>query len=92
MAYTFKRGKSVQKNVRHIAESQVDKAIAEIDDSDLSMSDTVHQIRKRCKKLRGLIRLVRPRFGAYAAENVGLSRRGGESLLYSRRRGEPRDP
>ena len=54
MAYTFELGKSVQENVRHIAETQVDKAISEIDHSDLSTSATVHQIRKRCKKVRGL--------------------------------------
>jgi CHAD domain-containing protein len=72
LAYTFKPDKSVPKNVRHIAESQVEKAIAEIDDSGLGMHDTVHQIRKRCKKLRGLIRLVRPGFGAYAAENAAF--------------------
>jgi CHAD domain-containing protein len=72
LAYTFKPDKSVQKNVRDIAESQVDKAIAEIDDSDLGIHDTVHQIRKRCKKLRGLVRLVRPCFSAYAAENAAF--------------------
>lgn len=30
----------------------------------------VHQVRKRCKKLRGLIRLVRPEFADYSAENA----------------------
>jgi hypothetical protein len=72
LAYTFKPGKSVQKNVRHVAESQIETAIAELDDGDLSISDTIHQIRKRCKKVRGLIRLVRPRFGAYAPENAAF--------------------
>lgn len=58
--------------MRHTAQSQVEKAIAEIEDSDLSIGDTVHQIRKRCKKVRGLIRLVRPRFDAYALENAAF--------------------
>jgi len=72
LAYTFKRGKSVQKNVRRVAESQVKTAIEEIDDSELSDNDTIHQVRKRCKKIRGLIRLVRPCFPSYAAENAAF--------------------
>ncbi len=32
--------------------------------------EKVHQIRKRCKKLRGLIRLVRPEFRDYKSENA----------------------
>lgn len=72
MAYTFELGKSVQENVRHIAETQVDKAISEIDDSDLSTSATVHQIRNRCKKVRGLIRLVRPCLATYTVENAAF--------------------
>lgn len=69
MAYTLKAGTSVQENIRDIAGSQIGKAIGEIDDSDLGVDDTVHQVRKRCKKLRGLIRLVRPCFSAYRKEN-----------------------
>ena len=70
MAYKFEPGRSVQDNVRHIAESQIGKAIAGIDDNDIGIGDTVHQIRKRCKKMRGLIRLVRPCFAGYAEENA----------------------
>jgi CHAD domain-containing protein len=72
LAYTFKRGKSVQKNVRRVAESQVKTAIEEIDDSELSDNDTIHQVRKRCKKLRGLVRLVRPCFPSYKTENAAF--------------------
>ncbi|MEJ2431861.1 MAG: CHAD domain-containing protein [Pseudolabrys sp.] len=36
------------------------------------MHEKVHQLRKRCKKLRGLIRLVRPVFADYATENAAL--------------------
>jgi CHAD domain-containing protein len=35
----------------------------------LERHETVHQVRKRCKKLRGLIRLVRPEFKDYQQEN-----------------------
>ena len=58
--------------VRRIARSQIEAAIAEIDDPQLDPVTTVHQLRKRCKKLRGLIRLVRPGLAAYAEENAAF--------------------
>lgn len=70
MAYTFDPGRSVQDNVRHIGKNQVDKALAKIDDNALDIHNTVHQIRKRCKKVRGLVRLVRPYFDDYSSENL----------------------
>lgn len=71
MSYRLKRGdKTVVGGVRRIALSQIDAAIGEIDDQDLDVHETVHQVRKRCKKLRGLIRLVRPAFTDYKAENA----------------------
>ncbi len=73
MAYRFKRGDhSVQDGLRRIALDQIDKAIAEAGDRRLELHEKVHQLRKRCKKLRGLIRLVRPAFADYAAENAAL--------------------
>ncbi len=60
----------MRKGVRRIAQEQLGKAIAEIDDSLLDRHQVIHQVRKRCKKLRGLIRLVRPALGkTYAREN-----------------------
>jgi len=35
----------------------------------MDRAEKVHDVRKRCKKLRGLIRLVRPSFPRYKAEN-----------------------
>ncbi len=59
----------VQAAVRRIADEQIDRALNEIADDDLSFEKTVHQVRKRCKKLRGLVRLVRPAFDDYSDEN-----------------------
>ena len=71
MAYRLVEGESVRDGVARIAREQIDKAIAEIEDSDLSQHEAVHQVRKRCKKIRGLIRLVRPALGkAYDEENA----------------------
>ncbi|MBU1192246.1 MAG: CHAD domain-containing protein [Gammaproteobacteria bacterium] len=72
MAYRLKRKKSIQHNLQRIAQEQIDRAIIEITDPELESHKAVHQVRKRCKKLRGLIRLVRPSFGDYAFENAFL--------------------
>jgi len=70
MAYHLRRKKSVQKSVRKVACEQIDRAIGEILDEGLDRHEAVHQVRKRCKKLRGLVRLVRPQFDDYRAENA----------------------
>ncbi|WP_424932895.1 CHAD domain-containing protein [Amaricoccus macauensis] len=72
MAFSLKSEKdgSLQDGVRRIALDQIRTAIAEIDDPDLDRDETVHQVRKRCKKLRGLVRLARPGFDGYKRENA----------------------
>lgn len=73
MSYSFRLSDhSLTHGVRRIARSQIETAIAEIDDEALGPVTTVHQLRKRCKKVRGLIRLVRPGFKAYADENAAF--------------------
>jgi CHAD domain-containing protein len=69
MPFRIRRKKSVQKSVRRIALEQIDRAIREVLDEELNRHEAVHQVRKRCKKLRGLIRLVRPSFKDYQREN-----------------------
>lgn len=69
MAYHIDKQKTVKAGVVKIAKSQINKAIEEIDNKDLDPHETVHQVRKRCKKLRGLIRLIRPVFPGYKEEN-----------------------
>src|SRR3546814_13842801 len=58
--------------MRRIAGEQIEKALASVEARD--RSDAIHDIRKRCKKLRGLVRLVRPVFDGYAQENAGFRR------------------
>ena len=70
MAYRIKQGESLQQATERIATEQIEKALDELSDPDLSRPKVVHQIRKRCKKLRGLVRLVRPASEAvYQTEN-----------------------
>ncbi|WP_237067828.1 CHAD domain-containing protein [Microbulbifer guangxiensis] len=57
MHYVFKPDKSLPANLGRVARSQVAAAIAEL--AELPEEDSVHQVRKRCKKLRALLRLVR---------------------------------
>lgn len=70
MSYKIKYDESVADGIRRIATEQIDKALAEIDDADLDQHETVHQVRKRCKKLRALARLVRPAFPDYKGVNT----------------------
>ena len=72
MAYRFERkSASVQDAVRDVALEQIDCAI-EFAGKRGDRQEIVHQLRKCCKKLRGLIRLVRPVFDDYAAENAAF--------------------
>jgi len=73
LSYSFRLSDhSLTDGVRRIARSQIGTAIAEIDDETLGPVTTVHQLRKRCKKIRGLVRLVRPGFKAYWQENAAF--------------------
>ncbi len=70
MAYRFRSDDhSVEHAVRRIAREQIDKAATSIEDGE-DRSVAIHDVRKRCKKLRGLVRLVRPVFELYADENA----------------------
>jgi len=69
MGYRFKRSEAVLDGIRRITLEQIDKAIGEIDDDDLDREEAVHQVRKRCKKIRAVVRLVRPAFDDYSDEN-----------------------
>lgn len=70
MPYRLRRKEPLQKGVRRVAREQIDRAIDEVLDDGLDRHETVHQVRKRCKKLRGLVRLVRPVFDGYGRENA----------------------
>lgn len=60
MPYSFRRSEPVSKGIRRIAREQIERALDELNDSSLGMHESVHQARKRCKKIRALLRLVRP--------------------------------
>jgi len=84
MSYRINVDESISHAIRRIAREQIDKAIAEVDSPKIDSHETVHQIRKRCKKIRGLIRLVRPHMKeTYEVENVWY-RKSAERLSFVR--------
>jgi hypothetical protein len=55
MGYQFKRNESIEDGLRRIATSQLDAALKA---AGTGGPGAPHEVRKRCKKLRGLLRLV----------------------------------
>ncbi len=72
MAYQFSLSDaSVEAGVRRIATEEIDGALAALAAGG-PLAERVHDARKHIKKLRALIRLVRPHFEGYATENRAL--------------------
>ncbi|AMY67563.1 CHAD domain-containing protein [Frigidibacter mobilis] len=73
MAYAFDLADiDTASAVRRIAAEELAAALAELDKSALPEALLVHGLRKHVKKIRGLIRLVRPNFPGYDLENAAL--------------------
>lgn len=70
MAFRIKAHESLLDGLRRIAHEQIDKAIGAIETEKLDLAEKVHDLRKRCKKLRGLVRLARPGLQSYQKENT----------------------
>lgn len=71
MAYRIRRrDSSSQASLHRIAREQVQAAIRSIDTSAVDTGGAIHDVRKRIKKIRALLRLVRPSFGGYRYENA----------------------
>ena len=70
MSYRFKRDEPVVEGLRRAAREQIDRAIEALEDDEVDTRETIHEVRKRCKKIRGLIRVCRPAFEkTYSREN-----------------------
>ncbi len=71
MGYRFRSDETVEAGLKRIAREQIDRGLEELSDPELDRHEAIHQVRKRCKKLRGLLRLVRPAFKQhYKMENA----------------------
>jgi CHAD domain-containing protein len=56
-SYRLQRGETITSELRRIAAEQTDQALVELEAED--PHEAIHQVRKRCKKVRALLRLVR---------------------------------
>ncbi|WP_108396407.1 CHAD domain-containing protein [Devosia submarina] len=72
MSFGFTHRKNVQAQVRAIAGEQIQKALEEARQPSHELGKTVHGLRRRCKKLRGLVRLVRPHLKHADRENAAF--------------------
>jgi CHAD domain-containing protein len=73
VTFSLQSGESLDGGVHRLARQQLQGAMSDLDDPALEPAETVHEVRKRCKRLRGLLRLVRPALGAaYRLENAQL--------------------
>lgn len=82
MPYQLQDPTRVAEEIRRIAHEQIDKILKQLMDTDASNQDqAIHNARKSLKKLRALLRLVRPQIGSkqYHQEN-GCFREAGHSL------------
>ncbi len=84
MRFRFKPSDAtVEVGFRRIGSETLDEALGLLRDRDLPSAQIVHRVRRNCKAMRGLLRLVRPVFPAYEAEN-GLLRDVAASLSAAR--------
>jgi CHAD domain-containing protein len=76
VAYRFKVGQAVDDEVRRIADKQLTLAMAHLGAiGDLKKDAALHQARRHVKKVRALLRLVRPALGtSYRKSNMTLRR------------------
>jgi CHAD domain-containing protein len=69
MPYRLRTGESVQCGIRRVLSEQIERSLGEIADMKRDRADTIHQVRKRCKKIRAALQLVRGALGdAYSKE------------------------
>lgn len=70
IAYRISPGSPIAEEVRRIADEQIARALESLGQASSDVEEAVHDARKRCKKLRALLRLVRPGLAkTYADEN-----------------------
>jgi CHAD domain-containing protein len=71
MSYRLHFNEALADGMPRIVGEQLDRAIAELSGDAADLPEAVHQVRKRCKKIRGLLRLFRDAFSAsYPEENA----------------------
>jgi CHAD domain-containing protein len=71
MSFYLRADESVGEGIKRIVSEEIAQAIKDIDNPKLARTEAIHEVRKHCKKIRGLLRLVRPQFeDTYRFENA----------------------
>jgi CHAD domain-containing protein len=72
MAYRLKAGEAVAEGIKRIVLEEIDSATRLLDEASGHRRDSaIHEARKSVKKIRGVLRLIRPELGrAYRDENA----------------------
>ena len=71
MSFCLLAHETVEDGIKRIVHEQIEQAIKEIDSPRMKRSDAIHEVRKHCKRIRAVLRLVRPQFEkTYQFENV----------------------
>lgn len=71
MKYQFLLNSTIEHSVKRIAREIVTGAIADSKSPKLRDYEKIHEVRKKCKRMRGLLRIVRPQIGGtYKKENI----------------------
>ncbi|HET9956874.1 MAG TPA: CHAD domain-containing protein [Polyangiaceae bacterium] len=65
MAFKIRAGEPIQSAAARTARKQLARAVEALDDPALPLADKVHEVRTTIKKVRALLRLVRPRVGKH---------------------------
>jgi CHAD domain-containing protein len=71
MSFCLLADESLEDGIKLIAVEEMGQAIKEIDNPRLKRSEAIHEVRKHCKKIRAVLRLVRAQFEeTYQFENA----------------------
>ncbi len=81
MSYRLKASESVAEGIQRVVLEEIDSAIKELNHGNSKKRDeAIHEARKSIKKIRGVLKLMRPELGpVYASENARL-RGAGQKL------------
>ena len=80
MAYRFKAGESVPENVQRIVIEELEFAADQLGNSNHKRDEAIHEARKSVKKIRGVLRLMRPELGPVYAQETKRLREIGHRL------------
>jgi CHAD domain-containing protein len=74
VSYRFKAGEDVPENIRRIVSEEIDFALEQLHIKEPKKRDeAIHEARKSVKKIRGVLKLIRPELGrVYRDENDAL--------------------